>query len=184
MATLFEIIPHKKFSSCAEEKSRLLGHLLIFYGFIGAMATAGLALFATIILKDLGSPVYLESPINLPNPIKILGVASGAALLIGGLMQVSNRMKQRPGIGSGGYGDWLFLIMILSVGLTGLLAWILRLAQVPVIAYADYYLHLVLVFFLLWYAPYSKFAHMFYRTLALVWAKGSGQDKPRKNLAA
>jgi len=68
------------------------------------------------------------------------------------------------------------------VGLTGLLSWILRLIGVPIIAYINYYVHLVLVFFLLWYAPYSKFAHMFYRTLALVYAKGAGLDVPRKKI--
>jgi len=168
-----EILPHSKFGQCGESKPRQLGHLLIFYGFIGAMITAGLALFFTIILETLGSPFFLHSPIDLPNPIKILGVASGLAMLIGGGMLISRRLS---GDSVSGYQDWLFLIAITLVGLTGMLAWALRLAEIPVVAYLDYYLHLVLVFFLLWYAPYSKFAHMFYRTLALVYARSSGRE--------
>ena len=179
VGTLAEIIPHQKFAQCVENKPRYLGHLLIFYGFIGAMMTAGLALFFTVILEMLGSSFYLESPINFPHPIKILGVLSGIALIIGGLILISRRMTGKDEISTSGYSDWLFLVVIFLVGLTGMLAWILRLVEIPIIAYADYYAHQVLVFFLLWYAPYSKFAHMFYRTLALIYAKSTGRDRPR-----
>lgn len=182
--TLQEILVHKKFTSCDANRSRYLGHVLLFYGTIGAALTAGLALLFTVILRKLGSPFYLESPIDLPNPIKIIGVASGIAMLIGGWILISRRRsgKDKDEVGSSGYSDWLFLNVIFLVGVTGLLSWILRLMGIPIIAYLDYYLHLVLVFFLLWYAPYSKFAHMFYRSLALVYAKSSGQDVPRTSV--
>ena len=53
----------------------------------------------------------------------------------------------------------------------------MRLIAPPFIAYNTYYIHLVFIFFLLWYAPYSKLAHMFYRTLALVYLKMNERDK-------
>jgi len=36
---------------------------------------------------------------------------------------------------------------------------------------------MVLLFCLLWYAPFSKLAHMFYRTLALVYLKMNDRNK-------
>ncbi len=179
IATILEVVVHKKFAECGANRSRFWGHLLVFYGFIGAMATAGLALFATVILRDLGSPVYLTSPIDLPHPIKILGVVSGIAIVAGGILLILRRWIGKDDAGTSAYHDWLFLITLFLVGITGMFAWILRVAEIPVLGYIDYYLHLVLVFFLLWYAPYSKFAHMFYRALALTFAKSGKRDLPR-----
>jgi len=48
------------------------------------------------------------------------------------------------------------------------------LAAIPMLAYVNCFIHLVFVFFLLWYMPYSKFARMIYRTLAIVYARRSG----------
>jgi quinone-modifying oxidoreductase subunit QmoC len=174
ISTILEIGIHKKFTDCGANRPRYLGHMLLFYGTFGAAITAGLALSFTVLLH------VFESPINLPNPIKILGVASGIAMFIGGWILISRRLKGLDAVGNSGYNDWLFLWVIFLVGLTGMLSWLLRLAGIPIIAYIDYFIHIVLVFFLLWYAPYSKFGHMFYRTLGLIYAKSAGLDKPRK----
>ena len=72
--------------------------------------------------------------------------------------------------------------MILLVASTGMLTWLLRLAAIPAIAYPVYFVHLCFVFFLLWYMPYSKFAHMIYRALALVWANQTGRVDPKPSL--
>jgi quinone-modifying oxidoreductase subunit QmoC len=180
IATAKDVISHGKFNKCETNRERYLGHLLIFYGFIAAMATAGLALFFTIILENIGSPFFLTSPINFPNPIKILGIVSGIALIWGSWILIKRRLNEKDEVGSSGYHDWLFLIVIFSVGLTGMLSYLLRIIGIPILGYVDYYVHLILVFFLLWYAPYSKFGHMFYRTLALTYAKSTGIDNPRK----
>ena len=75
-------------------------------------------------------------------------------------MMISRRVMHTDDVGADDYADKLFLWMIFCVAATGMLTWLLRLADIPVIAYPVYFVHLTMVFFLLWYMPYSKFAHM------------------------
>jgi quinone-modifying oxidoreductase, subunit QmoC len=166
--TAKEIALHLNFGKCTANKPRYLAHALVLFGFIGAMITAGLAVLA-LMLFNFGSPIPLS------HPIKWLGNASGLSGFIGLTILVYRRLTQKDRVGASGYPDWLFLVMLYLVFITGLLTQFLRLAETPVMAYSTYYIHLVIVFFLLWYAPYSKFAHMFYRTLALVYTRSIGR---------
>ncbi|PKK84325.1 MAG: heterodisulfide reductase [candidate division Zixibacteria bacterium HGW-Zixibacteria-1] len=179
--TVKGILAHSSFYDCDTNKPRALGHLLLFYGFIGAMITTG-AVFVFIFIPHylhlLGLEqlsAFFDLPVNLPHPVKILGGLSGLALVIGGGMLIVRRWQNRDNVGANGYADYLFLYMLFLVGLTGMLSWATRLTGVPMLAYIVYFIHLVVVFFLLWYMPYSKFAHMIYRTLALVYARSIGR---------
>ena len=134
------------------------------------MATAGLALGADIFFN-------FQAPIPLLNPIKILGNLSGLSLLIGSSIVIVKRFRTKENLGSNTYSDWILVLFVFGVAITGLLTEAMRLTATPFVAYNTYYLHLVLIFFLLWYAPYSKLAHMFYRTLALVYLRMNNRDK-------
>ena len=166
--TIIEIVSHKNFNTCPSSSSRFWGHLLIFYGFFGAMATAGLAVGA-LVLFDL-------TPIPLFHPIKILGNLSGIAMVVGCIVVTVKRLQTKSDKGTSTYSDWLLIIFVFLVAFTGLLTQTLRLLEIPFLAYNIYFVHMVFIFFLLWYAPYSKMAHMFYRTLALVYLRQSGRD--------
>jgi quinone-modifying oxidoreductase subunit QmoC len=176
--TIKEIISHSNFNKCETNKPRMLAHLLLFGGFFGSMIVTG-AVFVLIFV-----PHYLHEwkiyeisilpwpPIEFPNPIKILGAISGLALIIGGALLIFRRWQNRDDVGATGYGDYVFLYVMFFVGLTGMLSWISRsYIGVPMFAYASYFIHMVFVFFLLWYMPYFKFAHMIYRTLAIIYAR-------------
>lgn len=172
--TAKEIVSHARFRKCEANKPRSTAHMLLLFGFVGAMITTGcvfLFVFIPHYLHLLGlesiSP-FFGLPIELPHPVKILGAASGLALVIGGGMAVYRRWTNRDGVGANGYTDYLFLYVLLVVGLTGMLSWLVRWSGAAIPAYTIYFIHMVSVFFLLWYMPYSKFAHMIYRTLALV----------------
>jgi quinone-modifying oxidoreductase subunit QmoC len=79
--------------------------------------------------------------------------------------------------------DWTFVWLLLFVGISGVCTEILRFigepADVAVLtysAYTIYFLHLVGVVGLLVYLPYSKFAHIVYRTVAMVYAEHTGRN--------
>ncbi|MFH2036929.1 MAG: quinone-interacting membrane-bound oxidoreductase complex subunit QmoC [Candidatus Zixiibacteriota bacterium] len=182
LATVKEIFSHGHFNDCDANKARTAGHVLLFYGFIGAMFTTGavfIFIFIPHYLELLGWESlhsFFELPLALPNPVKILGALSGIALSVGGLLLIFRRWQNRDEVGANGYADYLFLYMMTLVGLTGMLSWITRLIGIPMLAYVNYFIHMVVVFFLLWYMPYSKFAHMIYRTLALVYCRSIGRE--------
>jgi quinone-modifying oxidoreductase subunit QmoC len=179
--TIKEILSHSSFNKCDMNKPRAIGHILLFYGFVGAMITTG-SVFIFIFIPHYLELLGLESlhslfqlPLSLPNPIKILGALSGVALCVGGFLLIYRRWRNKDDVGANGYADYLFLYMMTLVGLTGMLSWLTRLIGIPMLAYVNYFIHLVVVFFLLWYMPYSKFAHMIYRTLALVYCRSIGR---------
>ncbi len=168
--TIVEILSHKRFKECNVTKDRKISHLLVFYSFIGLAITTSIAVFYLYFLK-------WESPYPQTNIIKIIGNISGIALLIGISMIVSNRIKNKDKAGMGSYFDWLFIVIVYGVGATGMFAQIFRLLDIAIIAYPMYFAHLVFIFALFAYAPFSKMAHMVYRTTAMVFAKHIGRDK-------
>jgi quinone-modifying oxidoreductase subunit QmoC len=168
---IVEILSHKRFDSCNVTKDRKISHLLVFYSFIGLAITTSIAVFYLYFLK-------WESPYPQTNIIKIIGNISGIALLIGITMIVSNRIKNKEKAGAGSYFDWLFIVIVYGVGASGMFAQIFRLIDVAPVAYFMYFVHLVFIFALFAYAPFSKMAHMVYRTTAMVYARHVGRDKP------
>jgi quinone-modifying oxidoreductase subunit QmoC len=181
-ATIKEFLAHTLFRKCEANRPRRLGHMILFFGFLGAMVTTGCILVFVFVphylhllgIESLDS--FFEVPINLPHPVKILGGLSGLALVIGGGLLIIRRWTDRDNVGANGYSDYFFLYVMFFTGLTGMSSWLTRLAGVPMLAYVNYFVHLVFVFVLLWYMPYSKFAHMIYRTLALTYAKRVGRS--------
>ena len=116
------------------------------------------------------------SPFPNNDPLKILALISSIAFTLGVAIILFNRFAKAGKAGMGSYFDWIFLAIVIGVGATGMLSWYLRLANASA-GYAVYYFHLVLVWSLFAYAPYSKFAHLFYRTTAMVFTKYTGRDK-------
>jgi quinone-modifying oxidoreductase subunit QmoC len=181
IATVKEIVLHSRFRECEANRARTVGHMLLLGGFAGAMVTTG-CVFVFVFIPHYLHLLGLESlqswftvPIDLPHPVKFLGALSGIALVIGGAMLIMRHRTNPDEVGSNGYPDNWFITVMFLTGLTGMLSWLVRLTGVGIAAYLTYFIHMVCVFMLLWYMPYSKFAHMIYRTLALVYAKRVGR---------
>jgi quinone-modifying oxidoreductase subunit QmoC len=64
----------------------------------------------------------------------------------------------------------------MAVGVTGFAAEIFRLVNIPLLAYPIYYFHLVAVMMLFLYMPYTKFAHLVYRTTAMAFERYRESD--------
>ena len=86
-------------------------------------------------------------------------------------MLLADRIRDREKFRHSTYFDWFFLLTLAGVALTGVLSELLRLGQVAQAMYGVYFVHLVLIFSLMLYAPYSKFAHLLYRTVAMAATK-------------
>ncbi len=181
-AAVIDIFTHKRFQKCNVTKDRSTAHLLVFYAFLGLAVTTTWAiayLYGNEFLGITASGLFHfgESPYPLYDPMKILGNASALTLLTGITLVVLNRLKNAGKAGAGSYFDWLFITIIFVIVLTGILSEVLRLANIDGLAYPVYFTHLVFIFFLFAYAPFSKMAHMVYRTTAMVFARQAGRDK-------
>jgi len=173
-----EILSHNRFEKCNLTKERKISHFLVFYSFIGLAITtawAVLYLYGPGIMKLLGAEPFKwmlgPSPYPLTDPVKWLANASALSLLVGITLVIRNRLKNQEKAGYGAYYDWLFISIVFAIMATGILSEVVRLANIAVLAYMIYFLHLVVVFFLFAYAPFSKMAHMLYRATAMVFEK-------------
>lgn len=172
---LKEFIVHKRFKECVTNYARATSHLLLVLGFIAlAIVTTWSAYYEWA--SKFGLIPHKESPFSITEPIKWVALVGTVLLLYGIYLIYQQRQAKANGAGFGGYFDWLLIWVIVAVGVTGALSWILRLASLASLAYPMYFLHLVSVFFLFFYAPYTKMAHLVYRTTALVFAKMQGRE--------
>ena len=170
IAVVTEILSHSKFKECDVNKGRATAHMLTLYAFIGLAITTTIGFIIMYFTGEEGVGHYLFVA------MKIIGNISAVVLLAGAGLLIMNRKAKDEKSGLGSYFDWGFLGMIGIVGASGLLAQILRYLGADIhdpsfLAKAVYFVHLVSVFYLFAYAPYSKFAHIFYRTTALVFGK-------------
>lgn len=177
-ATISEILSHTRFEKCNLTKDRKISHFLVFFSFIGLAITTAWAvvyLYGPSIMRLLGAEPFKwmlgPSPYPLTDPVKWIANASALGLLIGISLVISNRLKNKEKTGKGSYYDWLFISIVFAIMATGILSEVIRLANIAALAYIIYFTHLVVVFFLFAYAPFSKMAHMVYRATAMVFEK-------------
>jgi quinone-modifying oxidoreductase subunit QmoC len=134
-----DIATHRRFASCGTARYRRLGHLALFWGFVGAAVTSGLLIIGIYVQG-------YELPLPLLHPYKLLGNISAAALVVGGGILVFERLFDRERAGASTAFDSFFSTVVALVIVTGVLVELVRFLTFP----------------------YSKFAHMLYRTLAMV----------------
>ena len=160
------IITHNRFNDCTENKERSTTHMMVFFSFIGLFIVTNCFFVAIYILQ-------IHGPYAQINPIKWLANISGVCLVVGSILMLKNRMNKEDQTSA--YKDWALVWLALALGLTGMLTEITRLANFAFISYALYFIHLIFVFSLFAYLPFTKLAHLVYRTVALAYAEYSGR---------
>ncbi len=161
-----DILKHSWFKVCEVNRNRYYAHLLMFYGFLALGVTAGVDVIAKYVFGMPHLPIW--------HPAKILGNLGAIALFLGCSMAIYNRLTN-PDAKGGSYFDWFFLLTLYAVAITGIITELARLAG-STAAYYLYVVHLIAVFMLIVYAPYSKFAHLIYRGVAMAYAKATGKE--------
>ncbi|MBU0673613.1 MAG: quinone-interacting membrane-bound oxidoreductase complex subunit QmoC [Proteobacteria bacterium] len=170
LPSMVETLQHKRFNECGTNQNRVKGHLPLVLAFIGLFIVTN---YAFIVKDIIGYFVEgLHGPIAMGNPIKILANISAIAMIVGVGILWANRSNTEESQGSSPtFYDWFLIGVIMAVGITGLGAELIRLLGIPSFAYFFYYMHLVSIFMLFFYMPYTKFAHMVYRTVAMAFER-------------
>ncbi len=160
------ILKHKKFSECGENEGRATSHLMVFYSFIGLFIVTNCFFFSLYILQ-------VHGPYSQMCAVKWLANISGIVLVIGGCLMIKDRLSKTDEVST--YKDWYLLGMVLGVGLTGMLTEMTRLGGLAGPSYFIYFVHLMFVFNLFAFLPFSKLAHLVYRTVAMTYAEYAGR---------
>jgi quinone-modifying oxidoreductase subunit QmoC len=164
--TIPTILRHAKFNECTENKARGTSHMLVLFSFIGLFIVTNIFFVAIYVFQNHG-------PYSQLNPVKWLANVSGVALIIGSILLIKQRMN-KPDQKSA-YKDWLLLGLVLGLGVTGMGAQLTRLAGWAAPSYTIYFVHLILIWFTFAYLPFSKLAHLVYRTAAMTYAEYAGR---------
>ncbi len=161
LPVLAEIGSHKRFGSCDTSSSRRWAHFCVLWGFIGAAFASGLLVISLYITKD-------PLPLAQTHPYKIIGNIAMVLLVVGGLWLFINRLTDSGKTGASKAYDTFFLSLVVLVIMTGALTELGAFVFPPLAASIVYVVHLGSILTLFLTVPFSKFAHMIYRTLAMV----------------
>ena len=167
---LKEILEHRRFREWTENKDRVKGHKPLMFAFIGLFIVTLYSMFTQDVIG-----IFIPSmhgPISMWNPIKLLANVSAVAMIVGvGILWMNRTKMEASGKAVNTFYDWFLIWIIMGVGVTGLAAELLRLVGIPSLGYVVYYLHLISVAMLFLYMPYTKFAHLVYRTFAMAFER-------------
>ena len=190
LRTLGSIFSHEKVAKCTVHASRRLAHVFAFYGFT-ALGIVTVWAVADLYVNPYILGVESSYPFGLLHPMKIVANFGCGLLILGCIKAIVDRKIGPTESRTNSSFDWIFLWVLLSAAITGLFTEVLRFAVetgehyagtgghtgLEYTAFVVYFVHLVLVFQLLVYLPYSKFAHIVYRTVAMAYAEQSGRNQ-------
>jgi citrate/tricarballylate utilization protein len=140
--------------------TRRIYHSLTFWGLASDFVSTTLA----FVYQDFFHWLPPYSPMSAP---VIFGGVGGVALIIGtcGLIYYKSESDREPAAAAASGMDYVFLVTLCLTALTGMLTLILRATSAMG---SILVMHLACIAALFVSAPYGKFVHAVYRTLALI----------------
>jgi quinone-modifying oxidoreductase subunit QmoC len=96
---------------------------------------------------------------------------------------IRQRLRNRDNAGLSTYFDWALVWTLFAVVVSGFATEALHYLRMVPHRHVVYFIHLIFVFALLIYLPYSKFAHILYRTAAMIYAEYYGRNGSGSSVA-
>ena len=161
LGTIREIALQRRFGECEDNRFRRWAHLAVSWGFMGMFLAT--CIIAAVDFKWIPLPRWVSL---------MIGSVSGAATLFGLAYYIYLRLSRRGEYAKRSHhSDWAFLILLVLSVVSGYVMVAFRFMHMPMAAYGAFVFHLVFVFDLLMSVPFTKFAHVVYRPVAL-WLAG------------
>jgi ferredoxin/nitrate reductase gamma subunit len=139
-------------------------HASTMWGFLGLLAATALDYALELLgVKPTGTwvPIWY--------PVRLLGTVAGLFLVYGASVAILKRLRQADEASKhSSLSDWALLVLLWLSGISGFVLEIaLYLPQAPAWGYWMLLFHVAVAMELVLLAPFTKFAHAFYRTVAL-----------------
>jgi nitrate reductase gamma subunit len=158
---LREVAFQNRFGECEDNRFRRWAHLLVSWGFVGMFLAT--CIIAAVDFKWIPLPRWVSL---------VVGSISGAAASVGIGYYIRLRLRRKTEYAKYSHqSDWVFLGLLALSILSGYFMVAFRFMHMPMAAYGAFAVHLVFVFNLLMSLPFTKFAHIVYRPIAL-WLAG------------
>ena len=172
---IVHFLTQKQFSKCSDRKLWVV-HLLIMGGYVAIFTLVVVFLAGGI--KALGlynENLAFQRDVIYPllHPIKLIGYIATAAILAGVGYALIGRMKKSSAPYKHSHAsDWMFLVLLLLVTLTGIVMHIGRQFDWPAFTYGMYIFHMmVTVPMLVLEVPFAKWSHLAYRPVTIFLVK-------------
>ena len=156
-------LTQKRYAECDDKEEKLHMPWLVHFGLALGYVTMLILVMVFIVPFQAGPEIQWS--------VHIFGYLATLGLLVGTIYFISNRIKK-------GYiqykkshnTDWMFVVLLLFIVMTGIFQHIFHRTGLLEWANVTYIIHLMAVVPWLLRMPFSKWAHMIYRPLAMYFA--------------
>ena len=156
---LLHFFTQQRWRACSTARTRWLTHLLLMSGYLAMLLLV--VVFLRWFQTDEIRPFY--------HPTRLLGYWATGVLLYASVVFLVGRVRKEDWIHRHSEpSDWMLLVLLFLVALTGIAVHVLRLAGAPLATYVVYVIHLAIVApLLILEVPFGKWSHLLYRPFAV-----------------